>query len=144
MKKLFLLSALTITTLTYSNEPTDTKSSVSTYKATHTILDLSNCDNDIIRDKQALEKFLALIGKAYNFCLWEPIMIHTGETSETAGYLAIAHADYVTCVMRIHNATNSVHIDFINQHPYKPSSLAQLACAYFKTSACTKQIIMRK
>lgn len=141
MKKLFLLSAL-LTVTAHGNSIAD-KSPTPSYNATHTILDLNNCDNDIIRDKQSLEKFFALIGKVYNLT-WEPILIHTGENSETAGYLVLAHTDYVTCVMRIHNATNSVHMDFIHMHAYTPTSLAQLACAYFKTSACTKQVVTRK
>jgi hypothetical protein len=144
MKKLVLLCSL-LTISAYSSGGIDNSNPTTMrYKATHTILDLSNCDSDIIRDKQAIKTFISLVGKAYTFSTLESTILHTGNIPETTGYLALTNSDFITFVIRIHNATNSVHIDFINQHAYNPHSLARLACTYFKTSACNKQVIIRK
>ena len=110
-----------------------------------TILDIINCDPDMIRDAEIIKCYVHelcdLIGmKRFG----ETVVVHFGENEAVAGYSMTQLIETSLISGHFANATNTIYINVFSCKLYDPYIVAEFTKKFFDGDQCIMNILLRK
>ena len=110
-----------------------------------TILDLSDCDPELIRSASAIEEYVMQLCELIDMNRYgETIVVHFGQDEAVAGYSMVQLIETSLISGHFANATNNVYINIFSCKPYDPYQAAEFTQAFFKGATCTMNVVLRK
>lgn len=110
----------------------------------HTIIDLTNCNEQAIRSQHYIEKFakqlVTLIDmKSYG----EPQVIHFGDCPSVKGYTLVQLIETSLISAHFVELTNSAYIDIFSCKDYDTRAAAKFTKHFFSAETMIKKVINR-
>lgn len=98
-------------------------------------LDLSNCDPNIIRDKELIENFVIELCDLIDMKRFgECTVVHFGEDEKVAGYSMTQLIETSLISAHFANLTNAAYINVFSCKEFDPRTVEDFCVAYFKAT----------
>lgn len=110
----------------------------------HTIIDLKECEPELIRDSENIRWYVSILCdllemKAYG----EPIIVHFGEDKRVAGYSLVQLIETSCISGHFANESNSAYIDIFSCKKYNVREAVRFTGMMFKAKSGTVRVIKR-
>lgn len=110
-----------------------------------TSVDLYECTPDVIRDADAIKKFVKkLCRKIEMKTFGDCVVIHFGEDERVSGFSMTQLIESSLVSGHFANATNAVYLDIFSCKFYEPRDVAEYAVEFFKASNYRMQVALRR
>ncbi len=110
-----------------------------------TIIDVKNCDPELIRSSQAITKYVhALCDLIQMKRFGDTVVVHFGQKEEIAGYSMTQLIESSLISGHFANATNSIYINIFSCKPYDPYQAALFTQDFFKGEEHSMNVVLRK
>jgi len=110
-----------------------------------TSLDLHDCDPDIIRDAEAIRRFVIELCDLIEMKRFgDPVIVHFGEDERVAGYSMTQLIETSLISAHFANASNAVYLDIFSCKYYEPDQVARFSKAFFKGKDLNINVVLRK
>ena len=107
-------------------------------------IDIYNCDPDIIRDADAIRRFVVELCDLIEMKRFgETQVVHFGEDERVAGYSMVQLIETSLISGHFANLTNAVYLDVFSCKPYLPEMVQDFAEKFFKGSHSNLNITLR-
>lgn len=107
-------------------------------------VDIYNCDPDIIRDADAIRRFVVELCDLIEMKRFgETQVVHFGEDERVAGYSMVQLIETSLISGHFANLTNAVYLDVFSCKPYLPEKVQLFAEDYFEGSHSNLNISLR-
>ncbi len=107
-------------------------------------VDIYNCDPDIIRDADAIRRFVVELCDLIEMKRFgETQVVHFGEDERVAGYSMVQLIETSLISGHFANLTNAVYLDVFSCKPYLPEKVQLFAEDFFEGSHSNLNISLR-
>jgi S-adenosylmethionine/arginine decarboxylase-like enzyme len=108
-------------------------------------IDLYECDPNIIRDAEAIKKFVVQLCDLIKMKRFgETQVIHFGEDDRVAGFSMTQLIETSLISAHFANQSNTTYLDVFSCKTYDPEIVAEFAKKYFKAKRLRRQTIYRE
>ena len=108
-------------------------------------IDIHHCDPDLIRDADAIKKFVIQLCELIEMKRFgDPVIVHFGEDERVAGFSMTQLIETSLISAHFANQTNNVYLDIFSCKYYDPETAVQFAKNYFKGTDYNINVILRK
>lgn len=108
-------------------------------------IDLYECDPKIIRDADAIKKFVARLCDLIKMKRFgETQVVHFGEDERVAGFSMTQLIETSLISAHFANQSNTTYLDVFSCKTYDPEKVAQFAKEFFKAKRMKRQTIYRE
>src|SRR4030042_2333189 len=102
-----------------------------------TSVDLYNCDPQIIRDAEAIKRYVKELCELIEMKKFgDTQVVHFGEDERVAGFSMVQLIETSLISAHFANLTNTVYLDVFSCKPYDPEIVADFAQKFFAGSHC--------
>jgi S-adenosylmethionine/arginine decarboxylase-like enzyme len=109
----------------------------------HTLIDLSECDNELIRSKKHIENYANELVKLIDMKSYgDPIVVHFGSHS-AEGYTLVQMIETSLISGHFCNVTNEAYIDIFSCKEYDVEKAADFTMGFFGASHLDSKYIKR-
>ena len=109
-----------------------------------TIINLNECDKDLVKDREALGRFGKDLCKIINMIPYgEPIINRFGK-GDLEGYSMVQFIETSSITVHLDEFENKVFIDIFSCKYFDPDKAQDFSREYFKANKCEYQTIFRK
>lgn len=110
----------------------------------HTIVDLSDCDPQLIRSKEIIHQYILELCDLIDMKRFgDPTITHFGEDKRVAGYSMFQLIETSNIAGHFANDTNTAYIDIFSCKLYDPQIAAEFTKNFFKAKSAETHIILR-
>ncbi len=110
----------------------------------HTTIDLKNCDPNLIRSKETIERFIVELCNLIEMKRFgNPTIIHFGEDDVVAGYSMVQLIETSCISGHFANLTNNAYLDIFSCKLYDPYIAAEFTKNFFKAESFSLNILLR-
>lgn len=111
----------------------------------HLILDLHNCNPDIIRDADKIKEFVYRLCELIDMKRFgECIVVNFGEDERVAGYSMLQLIETSCISGHFANLSNTSYIDIFSCKEYSVKDAMDFSMKFFESSDCNHRFIIRK
>jgi S-adenosylmethionine decarboxylase len=108
-------------------------------------IDLYECDPQIIRDAEAIKKFVAELCDLIKMKRFgETQVVHFGEDERVAGFSMTQLIETSLISAHFANQSNTTYLDVFSCKAYDPEVVARFAKSFFKAKRVKRQTINRE
>ena len=108
-------------------------------------IDLYGCDPALIRDKEAIKKFVVDLCELIEMKRYgETQVVHFGQDERVAGFSMTQLIETSLVSAHFANLTNTVYLDVFSCKIYDPKTVADFAKGYFKAQKANVQVVERR
>ena len=108
-------------------------------------IDLYECDPQVIRDAEAIKKFVAELCDLIKMKRFgETQVVHFGEDERVAGFSMTQLIETSLISAHFANASNTTYLDVFSCKPYDPAVVERFATEFFGGSRCVTHISLRQ
>ncbi len=108
-------------------------------------IDLYECDPDIIRDAEAIKKFVVQLCDLIKMKRFgETQVIHFGENERVAGFSMTQLIETSLISAHFANQSNTTYLDVFSCKTYDPEIVAEFAKKFFKAKRLRRQSLYRE
>jgi S-adenosylmethionine decarboxylase len=108
-------------------------------------IDLYECDPDIIRDAEAIKKFVVQLCDLIKMKRFgETQVIHFGEDERVAGFSMTQLIETSLISAHFANQSNTAYLDVFSCKTYDPEVVAEFAKKFFKAKRLRRQSLYRE
>jgi S-adenosylmethionine/arginine decarboxylase-like enzyme len=108
-------------------------------------IDLYECDPDIIRDAEAIKKFVVEVCDLIKMKRFgETQVIHFGEDERVAGFSMTQLIETSLVSAHFANQSNATYLDVFSCKTYDPEVVAEFAKKFFKAKRLRRQSVYRE
>ncbi|EHQ05259.1 MAG: SET domain-containing protein-lysine N-methyltransferase [Leptonema illini] len=109
-----------------------------------TALDLSDCDHDIMRDRDAIYAYTVELCKRIGVNRFgEPIIVHFGADERVAGYSLVQLIETSLVSGHFANLTNRIYLDIFSCAHYDPTEVIEFSKNFFKAGGHNAKVYLR-
>lgn len=109
-----------------------------------TALDLSDCDHDIMRSREAIYAFtVELCDRIGVKRFGEPIIVHFGADERVAGYSLVQLIETSLVSGHFANLTNRIYLDIFSCAYYNPTEIIEFSKDFFKAKNHNAKVYLR-
>ncbi len=111
----------------------------------HTCLDIHDCDPALIRDGEAIKRYVIELCDLIEMKRFgEPKIVHFGEDERVAGYSLVQLIETSLISGHFANESNRVYMDIFSCKYYEPDDVIRFTMDFFKGKHCNPHILFRK
>jgi S-adenosylmethionine/arginine decarboxylase-like enzyme len=108
-------------------------------------IDIYNCDADLIRDADAIRRFVAELCELIDMKRFgETLVVHFGEDEKVAGYSMAQLIETSLISAHFANLTNTTYLDVFSCRPYDPDAVRDFAESYFRGTHSIVHVNLRR
>jgi len=108
-------------------------------------IDLYECDPDIIRDAEAIKRFVVQLCDLIKMKRFgQTQVVHFGEDERVAGFSMTQLIETSLISAHFANQSNTTYLDVFSCKTYDPEMVAQFAKKYFKAKRVRRQTVFRE
>ena len=108
-------------------------------------IDLYDCDPVLIRDEQAIRRFVIGLCDRIDMRRFGPCaVVNFGEDERVAGFSMTQLIETSLISGHFANASNAVYLDVFSCKFYEPETVRRFAVEFFKAGQSNKQVLLRR